>query len=180
MNKTLQEKVKQDLEKKGVLNQIRQMFKDKIYQSLKSQQNSTDLTTHSKNKNLDSRSGRICCRLVQDFLESFGLGLTLSIFLPEAHLDNTREEIQALEDALDIKTAPKRPILFEVIDRNAEEENFSQVESIKEDLESQSSHLSYRDQLFESAGNSQGYDQSANSLAMNEFDYIEPVRRTKL
>jgi fructose/tagatose bisphosphate aldolase len=35
-----------------------------------------------------------------------------------------------------------------------------------------------RDHLVESAGTSHGPDQSVNSLAFDEFDYVEAVRKT--
>ena len=182
MNKTLQEKVKQDLEKSGILAKIRNLFKEKIYESIKAQQQNIQLKgDERKNKVLETKSGQICLTLIQDFLDSFGLGLTLSVFLPEVHQESSKENIQILENALGAKSTPRNPLLFEVIERafNDNEEGSGDIEfeddGIDEEIDAGSSQRSVDDHLGES-----GYDQSTNSLAMNEFDYIENVRRVKL
>ena len=186
MNKTLQEKVKQDLEKKGVLDQVRKMFREKILESIKAQENSKRgaIGVHG-NKVLESKTGQICITLVQDFLQSFDLNLALSVFIPESRQEFVAGNIQILEETLGVRSEPKNPILFEVIQRAFDEDaelddDELDVEGIDEEINSHSSMQSSREVFGESQGNSQGYDQSANSLAMNEFDYIENVRRVKL
>ena len=68
-----------------------------------------------------------------------------------------------------IKSLKKKPLLFEIVERLfAEQEDSSDVTSIN-----------MGDNQVESAGTSQGYDQSVNSLAMDDFDYIEIVRKNK-
>ncbi|CAG9331756.1 unnamed protein product [Blepharisma stoltei] len=53
--------------------------------------------------------------------------------------------------------------------------------SIEENIESRESIEDYKhDELVESGGTSSlGYDQSVNSLALEEFDYIEPIKKPK-
>ena len=180
---SLQEKVKQDLENKGVLTQIRKLFKEKIYESIKSQQNE-DLLNQTVKTELLTRSGQICCALVQDFLESFDLNLTLSIFLPEAHLVNSRENIIQVENALGVNSSKKNPLLFNLTERVLEGESdredvTSEDRYIDEEIEEVRSQESFNDHVVESVGNSQGHDQSVNSLAMDEFDYTEIVKKIK-
>lgn len=179
---SLQEKVKQDLENKGVLTQIRKLFKEKIYESIKSQQNEGLLSQTTKTELL-TRSGQICCALVQDFLESFDLNLTLSIFLPEAHLVNSRENIIQVENALEVSSLKKNPLLFNLTERalgkdSDREDVTSEDRYIDEEIEEHSQE-SLNDPFVESVGNSQGHDQSVNSLAMDEFDYTEIVKKIK-
>lgn len=174
----MQEKVKQDLEKKGVLSLIRKMFNDKIHESIKAQQASKLLVPHA-NPSLESKTGKICLTLVHDFLQSFGLNLSLSIFAPESKQEFINEDIQILEEILGVKSESKNPVLFEVIARliqEEEDENDSELERMEDETESQTS----KDNFYDSIGNSQGYDQSSNSLAMDEFDYIESVRKVKV
>ena len=181
---SLQEKVKQDLENKGVLTQIRKLFKEKIYESIKSQQNE-DLLNQTVKTELLTRSGQLkTIWLFNRGKLNFDLNLTLSIFLPEAHLVNSRENIIQVENALGVNSSKKNPLLFNLTERVLEGESdredvTSEDRYIDEEIEEVRSQESFNDHVVESVGNSQGHDQSVNSLAMDEFDYTEIVKKIK-
>ncbi|OMJ95850.1 hypothetical protein SteCoe_568 [Stentor coeruleus] len=178
MNPNLNEKVRQDLEKRGVLNQIRKLFKDKMTETSNLISSNKPVPIINRPSQFDTQGGQICLLLIQDFLEKFDLKLTSSIFLPETKSDYNPQVLQTLEDALECRSEPLRPLIFEIIERTF---NTESEEIIDEDIntkESDHSDENNSDEFIESA-NSQKYDQSANSLVMNEFDYVENVRQVK-
>lgn len=60
-----------------------------------------------------------------------------------------------------------------------DEESEDHGSQITEDIESAESTDRKEDPLVESAGTSQGYDQSVNPLAMEDFDYVEDVKKNR-
>jgi hypothetical protein len=176
MNKNLQEKVKNDLEKKGELKVLREKFERKIRETVKDLRAGNSKISKPSIPEFETKHGQICCALVKDFFEQFDMKMTIAVFMPEAHLDNVEENIDTLAAALQTESRKQRPLLFEIIERVfAQEQGSDEIEtSINEDIEEDQSQVS-RDDFFESVGS--GIDQSANSLAIEKFDYIEPVRK---
>ena len=182
MNVEMQEKVLQDLEETGFLFDMKAMIRGHIYSSVKSQQKEPISKLNSKPKELDSEIGKISCALVADFLQQFGLNLSLKMFLPEAQLENQELSIKTIEQSSNLKSTKNNPLLFEIIDKlfvSQDEEAEEEEGSIPEDIESAQSTERKDDQLVESAGTSQGYDQSVNSLAMEDFDYVEDIKKIR-
>ena len=104
------------------------------------------------------------------------------MFLPEAQLENQELSIKTIEQSSNLKSTKNNPILFEIIDKlfvSQDEEAEEEEGSIPEDIESAQSTERKDDQLVESAGTSQGYDQSVNSLAMEDFDYVEDIKKIR-
>lgn len=178
MNSNLNEKVRQDLEKRGVLNQIRKLFKDKMTETSNLINSNKPVPIINRPPQFDSQGGQICLLLIQDFLEKFDLKLTSSLFLPETKSEFNPQTLQTLEEALNCRSEPLRPLIFEIIERTFNTEGEEEIDEEINTEESDHSDDNNFDDIIESA-TSQGYDQSANSLAMNEFDYIENVRRVK-
>ncbi|OMJ92563.1 hypothetical protein SteCoe_4700 [Stentor coeruleus] len=180
MNLNLNEKVRQDLEKRGVLNQIRKLFKDKMTEASNLISSNKPVPVIPRPPQFDTQGGQICLLLIQDFFEKFDLKLTSSIFLPETKSEYNPQTLQTLEDALECRSEPLRPLIFEVIERtfNTEDEEEEEIEEEINTEESDHSDENNPDYFIESA-TSQGYDKSTNSLAMNEFDYVEDVRKFK-
>lgn len=199
----LKQSVLKDLEQTGSLNQIRTQIRDKILMAAELIEANKQVPSPETEGVLKSQAGQICAELIRDFFESFNLSYSLNVFLPECHLPEHRENIQQLEQILNIQTEPCRPLLFSIIEdmfsnpEGEEEEstensfqkgqskvnrnNFGQnsSESIDEDISVEFSEEEgfRRDELRESGGSSLGYDQSASSLKIDNFDHVEPVKR---
>ena len=177
MNKSLQDKVKSDLERKGDLRSLKEKFDKKIRETIKDLKSGKAKAVKSSIPELESKQGQISCALIKDFFEQFDMKMTTAIFMPEAHLETVDENIELLSNALQVQTEKKRPLIFEVIQRVfAQDQSEGEIEtSINESIEDDQSQVSKDDHFLESVGS--GYDQSANSLALEKFDYIEPVRK---
>ena len=173
MDPELQKKVLHNLDYSGFLHQMRASFRSKVFESLITSDKSL-LPFASKPKELDSDIGKIACALVNDFLNRFSLSLSKKMMKTEAHVEENPQSIKDLEGSLNKKSVARNPLLFEIIKLMFVEEG-----DIPEDINPESELSTDRnpDNLVESAGTSQGYDQSVNSLAMEEFDYVELVRR---
>ena len=104
------------------------------------------------------------------------------MLIPEAMIPNQDLTIKSIESMLGIKSAKNKPVLLEIVNKmfEVQDEEESGEGSIGEDIDDNETNESKEDVLVESAGTSQGYDQSVNSLAMEEFDYVEPVKKNKL
>ena len=178
----MQEKIQEDLEDSGFLNSMKAMIRDQIYASIKTQQKEPIFTLKSLPEELDSEVGHIACALVVDFLEQFGMNHTLKLLYPECQISNQSEVIRDLQEKLNLKSTHNRPMLFEIVDQlfvDEDEESQNQDSHISEDIESMQSTNRKEDPLVESGGTSQGYDQSVNSLDINEFDYVEDVKKSR-
>ena len=176
----MQEKIQDDLDASGFLNQMKAMLRDQIYFSIKAQQKEPIFTLKSLPAELDSDLGSIACALVVDFLEQFGMSHTLKLLHPECQISNQSEVIRELQEKLNLQTSKNRPMLFEIVDQlfvDQDEASQNRDSHISEDIESMQSTDRKEDPLVESAGTSQGYDQSVNSLAIDEFDYVEDVKK---
>lgn len=178
MNKNLHEKVRKDLEQKGELASLKAKFENKIKEAFAGAKAGKLNQDHKFIEELETKHGKICCALVKDFFEQFDMKMTTAIFMPEAQLDSVDEDIEMISRALGRPSERRHPLLFEVIERvfayDGEEE---EIETSKNLSESYNSHESPRDNYLESIGS--GYDQSTNSLAIDEFDYIENVIRPR-
>ena len=92
----------------------------------------------------------------------------------EALINDEPENISQLEESRGIKSVKNSPLLFAIVGQM-----FGEEEEISEDIEADSDESSDDkvDNLVESAGTSLGPDQSVTSLAMEEFDYVEVIKR---
>ena len=187
MNKNLHDKVRRDLEQKGELSSLKAKFDKKIKEVLsQAKSGKIDLNQNSFPE-FETKHGKFCCALVKDFFEQFDMKMTTAIFMPEAQLESVDEDIEVISKALEISSERRRPLLFDIIERvfaygdEEEDEDEEEVDEIETSINASSSlnesEESQRDHFFESAGS--GYDQSANSLALNEFDYIEAVKKPR-
>jgi hypothetical protein len=177
MNQETQGKIIQDLKESGFLYEMQATLRDHIYKSIRSQQSEPITGLKSPLPELETKNGIISVALVYDFLDKFDLKLSKQMILPEAMLKDQQDSIEELESYFGIKSYKNKPILFEIVERMFEEQDESNL--IKEEIESDHSSDKKEDVLVESAGTSQGHDQSVNSLAMEEFDYVEPVKKSK-
>lgn len=178
MNKNLHEKVRKDLEQKGELASLKAKFENKIKEAFAGAKAGKPNQDHRFIQELESKHGKICCALVKDFFEQFDMKMTTGIFMPEAQLESVDEDIEMISRALGRPSERRHPLIFEVIERvfayDGEED---EIETSKNVSDSNMSQESPRDQYYESVGS--GYDQSTNSLAMEEFDYVEFVKKPR-
>lgn len=172
MDPELQKKVLENLDYSGFLHQMRASFRSKIFESLIASDKSL-LPFPSKPKELDTDIGKIASALIADFLDQFNLSLSKKMMKTEAHIEESPQSIRDLEESLEKRSTKRNPLIFEII-----KQMFVEDQEIPEDISPESDSIERNpDNLVESAGTSQGYDQSVNSLAMEEFDYVEMVRR---
>lgn len=184
MNKNLHEKVRKDLEQKGELNSLKIKFDKKIKEVLSQVKSGKIDINQNSFPEFETKHGKFCCALVKDFFEQFDMKMTTAIFMPEAQLETVDEDIEVISRALQISSERRRPLIFDIIERvfaygddDDEEEGDDEIETSINASDSNESEESQRDNFFESAGS--GYDQSANSLALNEFDYFEDVKKPR-
>ena len=179
MNAEMQEKVLQGLDDSGFLFEMKAKIRDSIFASLKNQKASNPAFP-AMPQELQSDVGKLACTLVYDLLEQFGFKSSQRMLMFEGLVKNQDAGIKELEASLEKKSEKNSPLLLEIVERMfvAQEEGEEGSEDIEEDIQSNSSN-DKKDELVESAGTSQGYDQSVNSLAMEEFDYVEPVKKNK-
>jgi hypothetical protein len=99
---------------------------------------------------------------------------TRKMMKTEAYIQDKPENIEQLEQSLGIQSAHKSPLLLTIVGQM-----FGEEEEISEDIQadSDSSSDEKKDFLVESAGTSHAPDQSVSSLAMDEFDFVEVIRR---
>ena len=169
----LRQAIIQDLEASGYFDKMRAKIRSELFRTAEVHENKAKIQREETTSILDSEFGQISAALVKDFLISFDLQQSLDIFLPESHQTDGREDIENLEEMFQVKTQKGRPLLFSVIEyliENAGEEGsdagFSQD---SHDLGKTGSHLS----------STIGNDPSTYSLAREEFDHIEPVRKKR-
>ena len=170
----LRQAIIQDLEASGYFDKMRAEIRSELFRTAESHESKAKIQRAETASILDTEFGQISAALVKDFLLSFDLHKSLGIFLPESHQTEGREDIENLEEMFQVKTEKGRPLLFSVIEyliENAGEEGsdagFSQD---SEDLGKTGSRL----------GSTIGNDPSTNSLAVEEFDHIELVRKRRL
>ena len=182
MSYEMEEKIRQDLDESGFLFDMKAKIRDAIYASLKSSQKEPITALKATPKEFESTIGTYACALVIDFMQQFNLNLSLKMLIPEAMIPNQDLTIKSIESMLGIKSAKNKPVLLEIVNKmfEVQDEEESGEGSIGEDIDDNETNESKEDVLVESAGTSQGYDQSVNSLAMEEFDYVEPVKKNKL
>lgn len=189
----------QDLEHSGFLDKLRAELRAKLFKTAELHENKAQVARQETAEVLSSELGQICTALIKDFLESFKLNYSLSVFIPECHLGEDRADIEELEQMFQVKSEVGKPLLFSVIEylmQNTEHQENSQElkftpplgtgksgsESISEDILSQDENEqdTKRDALVESqATSSLGADMSVNSLALDDYDVIEPVRKSR-
>ena len=199
----LKKAILQDLESSGYLDSVRAEVRAKLFKAAEQHESKAEIQRPETAGILDSDLGQICAVLVKDFLSSFNLKYSLSVYVPETHLDDGRNDIEELEQMFQTRTEPGRPLLFSVIEHimqtTAEEaknsdrfspgsrqripqQDIEEFDLISEDISQDESEpeTSKRDNMVESHGTSSlAPDASVTSLAIDEYDYIEPVRRNK-
>jgi hypothetical protein len=109
-------------------------------------------------------------------LEKFGLRLSQKMVMFEGMMQSHEPDIHDLEASLEAKSEKNRPLLMEIVERMFGTQE-GESEEIEESIQGESSEEKKEDVQVESAGTSQGYDQSVNSLAMEDFDYVELVKK---
>ena len=173
MNPEQQRAVLQELDSSGFFNQMRASFRSQVFESLISSDKSL-IPFKSFPKELDSDIGHIACALITDFMNQLSLAHTRKMMKTEALINDEPENISQLEESLGIKSVKNSPLLFAIVGQM-----FGEEEEISEDIEADSDESSDDkvDNLVESAGTSLGPDQSVTSLAMEEFDYVEVIKR---
>ena len=174
MNPEQQRKILQELDSSGFLNQMRASFRSQVFENL-IQSDKSILPYSSLPKELDSDIGHIACALIVDFMNQFALNHTRKIMKTEAFIDDQPESLGHLEESLGIHSEKKNPLLFTIVAQMFGEDD----EEISEDIHADSDLSSddRKDGLVESAGTSHGPDQSVTSLAMEEFDYVEIIKK---
>lgn len=201
----LQNSIYQELEQSGILDYIRASLRAKIFQAVDMHESKAGFKRPETGKVLESEIGQICAELARNFLDCFKIKHTLNVFLQESQLPQGTESVEQLERIFGVKSEPGRPILLSIVEglfppneevdedqeiANIQHQNQAKLSqgmyqdstsSIEENIDSQESVEDYKhDELVESGGTSSlGYDQSVNSLALEDFDYIEPIKKPK-
>lgn len=158
----------QDLEDSGFLDQLRAELRARLFKAAELHESKAQISRPATSGVLSNELGQICASLIKDFLESFKLSHSLSVFVPECHLAEDRGDIEELEQMFQVQTEMNKPLLFSVIEyllQNAEnQENSQELIGTPSDAE-------------EAAGG--GADSSAKTLVLQDFDHIEAVRRSR-
>ncbi|OMJ84775.1 hypothetical protein SteCoe_14028 [Stentor coeruleus] len=174
-----EDKLLEELDNSGFIFEMKVKLLDEIFTSLKNVQKDP-IIAHSKPINeFDSDVGKLACALIFDFLEQFNLKTSIKTLKYESYLPDQKESIKNLEISLQRESHKNCPLLLEIINNTfgAGEDDEEIGSEIQESIESMQSTDRKEDNLVESAGTSQGYDQSVNSLAMEDFDYVEVVKK---
>ena len=121
----LKNMVIQTLETNGILGQLRAQLRSCVFKVIDNQEQvekGQGSGFHWENKNArgmcQNPEAVLCCELFKDFLEFYKLDYTLSIFLPEANLNNreavTKEELAkkvGLQDA-----SANKPVFLQMLE----------------------------------------------------------------
>jgi FGFR1 oncogene partner len=121
----LKNMVIQTLETNGILGQLRAQLRSCVFKVIDNQdqvEKGKGSGFHWENKNarqmISSPSGVLCAELFKDFLEFYKLDYTLSIFLPEANLNNvqasTKEELSKKFGLSEIPST--KPVMMQLLE----------------------------------------------------------------
>lgn len=192
------------LDKNGSLDIIRAQLRSSVFSAIQSEQKKSVKT--EANKAMETEPGQFSAEFIRDFLEKSEAVHTLHVFSLESQIQSdTRSKLVKKFQV----PSDQSPALFKLIkdfkskyvvqelprkeeskkpeipkEDKKEEENVDSYsedfEEIEEDIEAQSVDTGKESQrYFESVGSSGGVDPSVDSLALDQCDYLEAVKRPR-
>lgn len=199
--------VVETLDKNGSLDSIRAQLRSSVFGAIQSEQKKSIKTEASKI--METEVGEYSAELLRDFLEKSEAVHTLHVFSLESQIKPESKGKLAKKFALGQEPTPalfklirdfrenfkpsldppkpieeKVPVVKKDQKRQQEDEqsdNYTEdFEEIEEDIEITSQETGKESHRFyESGGSSGGVDPSVDSLALDQCDYLEAVKRPK-
>lgn len=193
------------LDKNGSLDVIRAQLRSSVFSAIQSEQKKAVKT--EANKAMETELGQFSAEFIREFLEKSEAVHTLHVFSLESQIqsdtksklikkfqipsDPTPAIFKLIKDfkskyvvqELPRKEEIKKPENFRE-DRKEEDniDSYSEdFEEIEEDIEAQSIETGGKEsqRYFESVGSSGGVDPSVDSMALDQCDYLEAVKRPR-
>ena len=160
------------LNKNAVLDSIRAQLRSTVFSAIQSQQDGPQ-----PNKSLDTPEGDAAVALILDFLKLNEMQDTLKVLEPECAAVKKGGSSRLLQD-LGLKSG-EQPMIYSLLEAFK-----GNRESIEEDIQYEDDFEEYEPSqpresatYGESGGSSMGIDASVDSMALEEFDYVEKVKR---